>query len=721
MHPRYPSAIQKPTLIRLIIAILGISLSQALFCMRVRCVGWESPPPHNSSGWAGSRVIYHTFLSALASASLQVHPFRQHHTALMENLPLVVLQEICEYVSNFEPKRSSLWALASTSGTCYAATGRERFSRVLLSVGNEEQFEGDLLRLDHLLETQNSRRYIRCLRICAQKVNADDDDGNDGTEDPFSIPPTSRVEFYKGEVHGTYTPDESRRRRDSWEQLARFVSGLALQDLIWASPAQVPACVLTTLHEHNPNCRLHVQTFCLRSLHQADGQQNIEDSEYILATSPCLYSIIGPYSPYSPAGRVDYNEEAIRQMVAGSAPRLSHVHVWFQRVGASGELRSWRRKERPPWRGFHPQSTDETLERPQTKGRLKSLTIDPGSRIDESQFAAWEAHTNFSYLCSLKLMRFVDLEMLERLADLAENRGFGRLRALDLPAGSSRAEFRVEIDRAMQRLLLALPPLESLSIEAIGDTPFDAALEQHGASLQYLHVKDSILYSQQITQLRSSCTNIRHLGIEMLRTGGDKEELRIYRTLGAIRSLEKLTLELQCTAYRHPDGPDDPVLMLMPFGGEEDQEEMRASIRDVLINAAIDEILAHAIFEEIMGGNTAAHGTLPPKLSRVKLKMDGATSLNGQSMSQDFQGILRWIGRHWVCGRDPRDTHYDQTIVKEVGRQERVRTGNMMEDDMDELSGSEQYGDVWRALWPETGRGWREEWRSFPLDNGCAE
>ena len=34
---------------------------------------------------------------------------------------------------------------------------------------------------------------------------------------------------------------------------------------------------------------------------------------------------------------------------------------------------------------------------------------------------------------------------------------------------------------------------------------------------------------------------------------------------------------------------------------------------------------------------------------------------------------------------------------------------------MDELSGSEQYADIWKALWPETGAGWKGEWQSILL------
>ena len=81
------------------------------------------------------------------------------------------------------------------------------------------------------------------------------------------------------------------------------------------------------------------------------------------------------------------------------------------------------------------------------------------------------------------------------------------------------------------------------------------------------------------------------LSIEILRTGGDGEEVPIYQTLGSVLSLQKLALGLQCTVYRDSDGPNDPVLMLGPFGDEKEQEDMRAATPGVFINAAIDEAL----------------------------------------------------------------------------------------------------------------------------------
>ncbi|KAF1993030.1 hypothetical protein P154DRAFT_106168 [Amniculicola lignicola CBS 123094] len=532
----------------------------------------------------------------------------------MENLPFSLLQAICEQVAILEPNRSSLWAFARTSKACYAGTGRERFSRILFKVNDEERFRQSLLHLDGLLETTGCRRHVRVVKIC-QTENLPTQimrNGFDEIEDPFSIPPISRIDFYAG---------APAPQRDFWGILARFLSKLALRDLIWAVPEQVPSCILSMLHEHLPTSRLHVQTFSLRSLIQGNNPQSISDTDYLLATSPCLYSILGPYSPFDPAGRADYNEEAIQEMAAGSTPSLKHVHVWSNyRASPSGELNRRPRRERLPWLGFHPQSVDEPPERLRTKGKVESLKINAAAQVDQAQFARWEAHVNVSHLRSLQFTRYVALEVLDRLSELAESGLLDHLRNLSLPPGLSRAGGVVKDYPAMQRLLLSLQPLDSLSLESIGNSTFDAAMEQHGASLQSFRGKDTILSCEQIKRL-GSCTRMRKLTVEALRIGGNEEEVTIYRTLRAVPNLEKLSLKLHCVLNRvRPDGEDEPA---MGFGifevAEEEAQEMKDAFRQTFINAAMDEHLAQSIFEELMGVANSACDAMTSKLACIQL------------------------------------------------------------------------------------------------------
>ena len=307
------------------------------------------------------------------------------------------------------------------------------------------------------------------------------------------------------------------------------------------------------------------------------------------------------------------------------------------------------------------------------------------------------------------------MDILQDLATLAERDGFSRLRALDLPDISCEYEDRVEIESTMTRLFLSLHPLVELGIVGARVTTFEAILERHGGELQVFRVKEFILSQRQVIQLRESCPKVRELSIEIIRSAGDHIEVEAYRALGSIRDLKSLSLMLQCTDYRHGNGPDDPGLLMLPSDDEEDQEAMAIAIRQVLVNAAVDESLARSIFRQMLAAHTSMKADLPPRLNSIHLRVGNAPVLNGQIMSPDLEGILAWIGRSWICKRDPRDTHQSDFTIEEVNSDTRLCNGKRLEDEMDELCGSEQYAGIWKALWPETGAGWKGEWQSIPL------
>ncbi|KAF1362681.1 hypothetical protein EJ07DRAFT_174213 [Lizonia empirigonia] len=184
----------------------------------------------------------------------------------------------------------------------------------------------------------------------------------------------------------------------------------------------------------------------------------------------------------------------------------------------------------------------------------------------------------------------------------------------------------------MTQLFLSLPSLVELAIVGAEVTTFEAILKRHGDKLQVFRVKDFILSPRQITQLRDSCPKIRELSIEILRSAGDHIEVEAYRTLGSMRNLQTLSLTLQCTDYYHSDGPNDPVLLMLPSDDKQDQEAMATTIRQVFINAAMDESLARSIFQQILAAHTSTKADLPPSLNSMHLRVGGAPVLNGQIM-----------------------------------------------------------------------------------------
>jgi hypothetical protein len=139
-------------------------------------------------------------------------------------------------------------------------------------------------------------------------------------EDCFSK--TTPLQYF-GCVHLACTLENKTRGIDAWKSTAQLLATCAgLKDFYWESTDQVPRCVLDMLHNDLPRSRLHVHTFSLRSLfQQRDGLHDIDDDEYVLATSPSLYSICVASIYLDSDGNLDYNEEAAR----GGQFRRSHV------------------------------------------------------------------------------------------------------------------------------------------------------------------------------------------------------------------------------------------------------------------------------------------------------------------------------------------------------------------------------------------------------------
>ena len=632
----------------------------------------------------------------------------------METLPQVALDSVCEYLALGESCRTSLLAFASVSRACHAAARRERFSHLFINV-DDARFEEKLERLECILDVTKSRNCVKVLKLGAHDARQTEREDS-SPADAYTSRRGLGSDLHPIRPLRGWKPRTELRPDEFWQPLVRFISSVRLQDLVWTSIEQIPHCILLVLNKKVPICRLHVYGFDLQSLHQREPLQDIETTDYMLVTSPYLHSIVAPCSKYDASGRANYNEEAILQMAAGLAPNLKHVCVWDNSLMASGELRP-RRITRPKWRGFYPESNSECGEIPKTKGQIQSLAIDAAHGVNGLQLASWDLRIDFSALRSFHLARRIDLDVLQQLAYLAERDGFSRLKVLDLPAISCGYEDLFEVELAMTRLILSLHPLIELGIVgAKGDT-FEATLKRHGDELRHLRIKESILSLQQVHWLQESCPKIRELSIEILRSAGDQVEIETYRSLGSMRNLENLMLMLHCTDYSPGDGPDDPALLMMPSEDEDDQEAMAIAMHQVFINAAVDESLARSIFQQMSASHASAKAGLPPKLSEILLRVGGASVLNDQMMSSDFEGVLAWIGRSWTCTRDPRDTHQSELSIEEANLGARLSIGGRLEDDIDELSGSEQYAGIWKTLWPETGAGWKEEWQSISLAN----
>ncbi|RYP05485.1 hypothetical protein DL764_003745 [Monosporascus ibericus] len=260
-------------------------------------------------------------------------PSTSPSTAL-EKLPPAILEEICEFLASCDRKRRSLFALSLVSRRCYEASTRRRFERIYLVVRDSEELRQNLGRWKDLLARHGRIPYVRRLKIAGSMSHIQSDHHGPGArpgaevlqgetmdhlsygdDADFCMPSEWLVRSYVG-LERRQTREVKQRRNDAWLPLARFIAELlALTDVAWASPDPIPGCILRTLHQIHANVRLHVHYLNLPSLRQPPGPlDDIDEDDYALATSPCLYSLAVSCCGYDSGGNFEYNEEAVWSM-----------------------------------------------------------------------------------------------------------------------------------------------------------------------------------------------------------------------------------------------------------------------------------------------------------------------------------------------------------------------------------------------------------------------
>lgn len=203
----------------------------------------------------------------------------------------------------------------------------------------------------------------------------------------------------------------------------------------------------------------------------------------------------------------------------------------------------------------------------------------------------------------------------------------------------------------------------------------------------------------------------------------------LYRALGSMSRLQRLKLSLDTSDVTAGDEEEDnsdddadyPPAPNNPSWSEFDQQITRVRlhgyrylrnghIRDALINSALDENLARAIFHAISIGKPA--GSLP--LEELSLQVTGAGPHKLHTWGSTWHGVLECLGRSWVIKRNVRDDSRNELIVKEV-------KGEGF-NDPEKWANHELrpfLKPLFRSIWPEKYEGspWAKDWHSFPLAN----
>lgn len=250
--------------------------------------------------------------------------------AKLETLPWLVLSRICEYLDDddsddddhvTDERRSDLQALSLTSRQFCAITESKRFCQLRMTVTNaDDDLMHSLERCADMLDRDGGRyRYVQRLKIAGPKPAEVGDEWQRRRSAPgrsdmprFCRPPPGSAQRSAAKLKST--------TGEPWLALAHFIGRLpALKDLVWGF-RNMPQPVLAAIHAMG-NCRLHMHRFWLDSLvvSRISGHPQVVDidpHEYMLATSPALYSIVAEVRYYEDTGELNYGQEAIMGMAA---------------------------------------------------------------------------------------------------------------------------------------------------------------------------------------------------------------------------------------------------------------------------------------------------------------------------------------------------------------------------------------------------------------------
>ncbi|KAI1419907.1 hypothetical protein F5Y12DRAFT_775505 [Xylaria sp. FL1777] len=416
-------------------------------------------------------------------------------TCSLETLPLLILEEICEYVAlersdNGKDEGRSIWAFSLVCRNCCYASAAQRFRTIRLEFSNHLLLRDILNRWDEILTAGNHFRHVRQLIL----VHTDDStkpgqvhriDGQGSFDMDDSLKPAG-VTISKHWFATTWSGHQKDAEK-TWQAVARLISRTAgLKDFVYALRDHLNPCILAAIHD--VGCRLHMHYFSLPSLYQPRYKpSDINADDYALATSPCLHAIVVSHSQYDIDGLVDYHKEATLRMVAGVAPNLAHV--WLRSKPVGGTVIAFRRamsSDRPPWRGFFPSKDreDDVL----SMGSLKSLILDD-NRVGRDDLLSWGRTTDLSRLESLAVSfksygytsYTTSCKGLETLVELAIAGQFASLRSLSLEY-NGKNEYYSKVHTAFTVFLNNIGPLDRLHVpqlNAMRTEALSAAVSRH--------------------------------------------------------------------------------------------------------------------------------------------------------------------------------------------------------------------------------------------------
>jgi hypothetical protein len=447
---------------------------------------------------------------------------------------------------------------------------------------------------------------------------------------------------------------------DAWKPLAKLIGKIQhLTDLIFDVQAPLDSCLLESLHESHPQCRLDIRCFRYKSLYQPVTDPH----DLALATSPCLHAITVPLLQRA-VSVPDYNLPAVMRTVAGLAPNLRSVKLVTcthqQRVAATTQAQHGQ----PPaqWPGFTlgPDSPPGPL--PQRRGTLESLHISwPILPRDlTGLLGRWTSITDFTRLRNLELMTVI---LAASFYSLANKIDFGQLQELAVDFGPG-----LHNTNALPK---RFPGLVSLNLTGdIREDLLQIIAEEGLPNLTNLILSPrndltrrgtvSSLGPTVLRELSEGCPKLQALTLPIRRRKNEAEEGAMYEALREFKCLAVLRVVVDTTpcqlemryarpalsAFKRPQIPYDQ------FDAEwydEDRSICKGDVREHLMDAAVDEKLDRDIWNVISVGKTGC------KLQKLHIVSHGGIKCSNAEQTTKLKQIVAEIGRSFLLQRSVRD------------------------------------------------------------------
>ncbi|KIW15919.1 hypothetical protein PV08_05969 [Exophiala spinifera] len=596
------------------------------------------------------------------------------------------LNQICEYL---EPSDRRAFAQANKYCNCLAKLASHHLS---IFVADPERLQEDIIRFSKLSEPERKAIHSITVRGYLDVSSTNNVQGD-----------ISRQDVIDGgdESYANSCPDP-------WVTLARFLCQFpALKSIEWDCYPHMSASIFSVLKQKFPRCEISLNIDLRGNTHAPEEVFQFVD-ELLTTPNPVLLAFNGSHFLSDLSMRIC---EVVLCLARGN-PNI-------RRVSTERSFRRFASIGRGP-RGSLPNLTSQVNAYLRTKaitpegiGNLEEISFEEFNHL----FSCIGTGRDFSTLTSWKLSHFDFQELIQNQLPL----DIHSLKEISIWS-------HVSDEEKYNAFLQQLPPLSKLVLKGnLAKSTYEVILREQTNALETLVFDVEPKYHlnamtpSEVLTLCEKFTKLTTLQLAIKRSGGDKVEVDMYRKLGTLPALQKLTLLLDCWRTDLWKGQDIAAQeSTLPDGSTAEEWEyedlcpnaplQKGDLKRAMINFAMDEAIARSIFHCVSSGK----GPRPYPLEELTMN-PRQKRLPNILPHVDLLPVLRIIGRELRVRKGIRDHERDVLFVETL----RDWNNGSYSDIGDLLSWTPWLHDVFSHAWPDWDgiTPWYKAWHSFPLQS----